>query len=118
MNTALYFRVKGKVSNTEEDPFLNVTSEGSGNLTEEEPWMEVPVNASQEPLKEVPIGTGFVTPADLPTYHLTYSDNMAIEATALGMVRDGWNGAKCYLLSCFSIGSFSIGSCKKIRELS
>ena len=33
--------------------------------------------------------TQFVTQADFPTYHLTYSDNMAVEATALGMVRDG-----------------------------
>ena len=45
-------------------------------------------------MKVVPIGTQFVTQADYPTYHLTYSDNMAVEATALGMVRDGWIAAK------------------------
>ena len=74
-------------------PSINVTAEESGNFTEEEPGNST-TPQDQEPVKVVPIGTQFVTQADYPTYHLTYSDNMAVEATALGMVRDGWIAAK------------------------
>ena len=99
-------------------PLINITAEETGNFTEEKSLnvtTEVPLNVTtdvhlsvtsevpfnvttevphdQEPVK-VPVVTQFVTQDDYPTYNMIYSDNMAVEATTLGMVRDGWIAAK------------------------
>ena len=104
----------------------NISVEEPGNFTEEVPFnttTEVPLNTTREvPINtttEVPVNTTTEVPQqqqpsisevkqivtqEYPTYHRVYtynSDNMAKEATFLGMVREGEIAAKqrmCFYL--------------------
>ena len=122
--TARNFRFKRDISEFEEtnEPFFttpqsigNISVEEPGNFTEEvlgNTTIEVPLNTTTE----VPLDTTTEVPQkqepsisevkqivtqEYPTYNLLYSDNMAKDATFLGMVRDGEIAAKqrmCFYL--------------------
>ena len=75
----------------------NFTEEVLGNFTEEllgNTTTEVPLDittTTEEPLNLQPIVTVVkqIVTQEHPTYNSLYSENMAKEATFLGMVRDG-----------------------------
>ena len=114
--TARNFRFKRDISEFEETNELfsttpqsisNISVEEPGNFTEEvlgNTTTEVPLDTTTEvPQKQEPIKSEVkqIVTQEYPTYNLLYSDNMAKDATFLGMVRDGEIAAKqrmCFYL--------------------
>ena len=77
------------MSNIGVEDFGNFTEEVLGNITTEVP-LDI-TTTTEEPLNLQPIVTvvNQIVTQEYPTYNSLYSENMAKEATFLGMVRDG-----------------------------